>query len=121
MAIEVQIRLNDGIGGRQSGDVIAVKEIPCIWGAGEWLPDYAHIRIPIDRATFAPYHIRHDRFVDSDGIVWKRRSKYRIDLSLLSANIRNALVNNGFYEMKKLSDFTGAIVLKEYLNKGTRE
>lgn len=109
MAIEVLIRLQDGTGGRAAGDIVSVKPVPNVgWGAAEGLPTYALIRITnVDLPNFTQYHKRHYREQIGPDI-YGARSRYKIELSALSAAVRNALVSNGFYE-GKLNVFSGAL------------
>jgi len=107
MAIEVLIRLYDGTGGRTAGDIVAVKQTPHSgWGAGEGLPNYAIILL--NRPTlsdFSQYHRRHYReIIDTEE--WGARSRYRINIAALPTAIRNALFNNGLYEIERLNQIT---------------
>ncbi len=77
MAIECLTRKYDATGGRKSGDIVTVKLVPCVWGAGEGLPNYVIVGITnINKNQFAAYDRRH--YEVSPGILL--RSLFRFDL-----------------------------------------
>ena len=83
MAVECLVRQQDGTGGRKSGDIITVKEVPCTWGSSEGLPIYVIIEISnVNKNQFAAYDRRHydTGEVDGDGNPIYIRSLYRFDL-----------------------------------------
>lgn len=123
MAVEILIRMIDGPGDRRAGNIIAIRPHPHQgWGAGERLPLYAVVRIVnVTFSAMEGYHRRHDGYTDAEHIIWRRRSKYRIDIAALPAAMRNALMAVGFYELQNISGIQGAIVLNDYINVGTEE
>ena len=83
MPVECLVRQQDGPGGRKSGDIITVKEVPCTWGSGEGLPTYVIIEISnINKNQFAAYDQRHYDTGEVDGVgnPISIRSLYRFDL-----------------------------------------
>lgn len=123
MAIEALLRLTDGPGDRKAGSIISVKAYPNNgWGAGESLPNYAVVRIlNISYSQFEQYNKRHEKFIDTDRLVWKRRAKYRVDFNLVPTAIREALFNNGFCEISDLKDVGNCFVVNDFVNTGTLE
>jgi len=83
MAIEVLVRLKDGPGGRERGDIVSVKPIPNKgWGRSEGPPNYRIVRLETaDYRIFARnYHKRHDSIVDGNGRpISSRRCRYKMD------------------------------------------
>lgn len=82
---ELLVRKYDGPGGRKSGDIISVKELPHNgWGKGEGPPNYVIVRITdVDEKGIEQYIGRHVPVKESEPHGAKVRSKYRFDLSTL--------------------------------------
>lgn len=85
MAVECLVRKYDGGGGRKSGDIVSVKEIPHKgWGRGEGPPNYVIVTVnDTDMRGFERYKGRHHP-VDENNPHGKRvRSAYRFNLTTL--------------------------------------
>lgn len=89
---QIMVRMLDGPGGRQRGDIIAVESVPNKrWGIGrsraEDLPNYLIIEIvDTDKEGFKEYEGRHVKLNPLDDKSPSKRSKYRINLDNLPQN-----------------------------------
>ena len=87
--IQIMVRMFEGPGGRQRGDIIAVEPVPNKrWGIGrsrdENLPNYLIIEInDTDKEGFKEYKGRHLHINPNDIKSASKRSKYRVDLDNL--------------------------------------
>ena len=102
MPYQIVRRKIDSGGGREAGDIVAVKKAPCKWGREVKPPLYDIIEVTDDEyKNFLPYFKRHIpvkyEFVGGPDLIrpieWKRVS-HRIDFEKLEASTK-ALLNSG--------------------------